>query len=201
MNQDTPQQKPAAPNAQAAEPAKPAGTKSTGGKWRIVVILIIVALFGWEALAFWGYQSSSQNIAQAMQRDGDKPTSVEQATDMIRGFPQRSSDEAYSRPTLTYRWRGLFLEYGGVRFSFDPETNIVETFEMGIPTREEEERMQMEYEPLPGDMTTAPRGDNPPAPSAPADSSGSDADPAEADAPPTETDETTPTEPNGSGVD
>jgi hypothetical protein len=157
MDQDKPQQKSVAPDTPSAQPAK---AKSTGWTWRIVVILIVVALFGWEALAFYGYQSSSENIAEAMQRQGDKPT-VDEATEMIRGFPQRSSDEAYSRPTLTYRWRGLFMEYGGVRLSFDPDTNVVEVFEMGIPTREEEERTQMEYEPIPGDTTTgAPRPDS-----------------------------------------
>jgi hypothetical protein len=167
MDQDKPQQNPAAPDA---PPAKPAGTASAGGKWRIAVILIIVAVFGWEALAFWGYQSSSEKIAEAMQRQGEKPT-VEQATGMLRGFPQRSSDEAYSRPTLTYRWRGLFMEYGGVRFSFDPDTNVVEVFEMGIPTREEEERMQMEYEPVPGSTTTAaPRPETSPMNTIPAES-------------------------------
>jgi hypothetical protein len=157
MSKDKPQQQPAASATDIRAPAAVQRPKSSGKFWWLLVLLIVGAFFGWEALAFYGYQTSSQSIAEAMQRESGKPSAAE-ATDMLVGFPQESSDAGDTRPTQTYRWRGLFMEYGGVRLSIDPDTQVVEVFEMGIPTREEEEDMQMEYEPLPGSPSASPQG-------------------------------------------
>lgn len=122
---------PASPENASAENASTPSRPRRNPVERIIVwgaILAMTVVVVWEGSNRFGYGRTLQRIQQALQADeGANPDSLslDEAAELVSGYPSHSTEEGRTLSLISYRWQGLLKNHGGIHLTYDTEDRVV----------------------------------------------------------------------------